>query len=138
MKNTKILLFLIVSLICLVILSITAESRANIERSGQKIFSLKTPKAVRGWASWYGPGFQGKKMANGKRYDMYCVSAAHRDLPLGTKIRVTNLENYKKIVVVIFDRGPYVRGRIIDLSFKAAKKLGALKAGVVPVKIELI
>jgi rare lipoprotein A len=104
---------------------------------GQKIFSLKTPDVVRGWASWYGPGFQGKKMANGKRYDMRNVLVAHRSLPLGTKVKVMNLRNRKSVIAFVHDRGPNFSGRDLDLSWAAAKKIGALRDGVIPVEIEI-
>jgi len=102
----------------------------------QKI-SLKTSDAIRGWASWYGSDFQGKKMANGKHYDMHKVSVAHQSLPLGTKVKVVNLRNNKSIIALVSDRGPYACGREIDLSYAAAKKLGAVRDGVIPVEIEI-
>lgn len=75
-------------------------------------------------------------MANGKRYNMYALTAAHRTLKLGTKVRVTNLNNNKSVVVIIEDRGPYVRGRIIDLSFAAKTKIAM--DGTAPVSLEII
>lgn len=89
-------------------------------------------------ASWYGPGFHGKLMANGKIYDMNRLTAAHKTLPLGTKIKVTNLENNKIINVEITDRGPYVNGRILDLSKKAAENLGFIHNGITRVKFEIL
>lgn len=89
-----------------------------------------------GVASWYGPGFHGKKTANGEVYNQNEITAAHRSLPLGTRAQVTNLENGKSIEVRINDRGPYVRKRVIDLSRAAAGRLGMLAEGVVSVKIE--
>jgi len=88
-----------------------------------------------GKASWYGKKFHGRKTANGEIYDMYAISAAHKTLPIGTYVRVHNLLNNKKIVVRINDRGPFVRGRIIDLSYAAAKKIGIVKSGTAKVKI---
>ena len=90
----------------------------------------------RGEASYYGPGFQGKTTATGERFDQNERTAAHPALPLGTKATVTNLENGKSVDVQINDRGPYVKGRDIDLSKKAAKELGMTKDGVAPVKIK--
>lgn len=90
----------------------------------------------RGEASYYGPGFQGKKTATGEKFDQNERTAAHPALPLGTKATVTNLENGKSVDVKINDRGPYVNGRDIDLSKSAAKDLGMTKDGVAPVKIE--
>lgn len=95
-----------------------------------------TQSATRNIASWYGHPHHGKKMANGKRYNMYALTAAHRTLKLGTKVRVTNLNNNKSVVVIIEDRGPYVRGRIIDLSFAAKTKIAM--DGTAPVSLEII
>jgi len=88
-----------------------------------------------GIASWYGKKFHGRKTSSGEIYNMYAVSAAHKTLPLGTYVRVHNLNNNKKLDVKINDRGPFVRGRIIDLSYAAAKKIGMAGAGTAPVKI---
>ncbi len=88
-----------------------------------------------GYASWYGPGFHGRKTASGEIYDMYKLTAAHKTLPLGTYVKVINLENGRSVIVKINDRGPFVKGRVIDLSYAAAKKLGMLKKGVAKVKI---
>ncbi len=89
----------------------------------------------KGLASWYGKKFHGRKTSNGEIYDMYAMTAAHKTLPLGTHVRVTNLSNNKEIVVRINDRGPFVRSRIIDLSYTGAKKLGIVGPGTAPVKI---
>ena len=89
----------------------------------------------KGKASWYGKDFHGKKTANGEIYNMYAMTAAHKTLPLGTWVRVKNLKNHREIEVRINDRGPFVRGRIIDLSYTAAKKLGVVGPGTAPVKI---
>jgi rare lipoprotein A len=91
-----------------------------------------------GIASWYGKKFHGRKTSNGEIYDMYAMTAAHKTLPFGTYVRVHNLNNNKKIEVRINDRGPFIRGRIIDLSKKAAKKLGIIGPGTAPVKIEAL
>ncbi|SNR83181.1 septal ring lytic transglycosylase RlpA family protein [Desulfurobacterium atlanticum] len=88
-----------------------------------------------GIASWYGPNFHGKKTASGEVYNMYEMTAAHKSLPLGTYVKVINLENGKSVVVKINDRGPFVPGRIIDLSYAAAKKLGVVAKGTAKVKI---
>lgn len=83
-----------------------------------------------GGASWYGPGFHGKKTASGQRFNENAMTAAHRTLPFGTTVKVTNRRTGKSIRVVINDRGPFIRGRIIDLSKAAAAKLGTKDAGV--------
>ena len=92
----------------------------------------------RGLASWYGKKFHGRSTASGARFDMHRQSAAHRTLPFGTRVNVTNLENGLATVVVINDRGPFVDGRIIDLSRAAAKELDMIQAGVAQVEIEVI
>jgi len=89
-----------------------------------------------GRASYYGRYFHGRKTASGERFDMHKLTAAHRKFALGTIVKVTNLDNGKYVVVVINDRGPYVKGRSIDLSRGAAKKIGMIRKGVVRVKIE--
>ena len=91
-----------------------------------------------GKASWYGPKYHGRKTACGEIFDMHKISAAHKKLPLGSVVKVTNLKNGKTLIVRVNDRGPYIRGRIIDLSFAAAKKLDMLEDGVVKVRVELI
>ena len=89
-----------------------------------------------GLASWYGPPYAGRKGADGTVYDQNAMTAAHLTLPMGTMVRVTNLTNNESAVVKITDRGPFVRGRIIDLSLAAAKATGVYRAGVAKVKVE--
>ncbi len=91
-----------------------------------------------GLASWYGPGFHGRKTANGEIYDQYAISAAHKSLPLPCYIHVTNLENGRTLVVRVNDRGPFIDDRMLDLSYGAAARLGIVEHGVVRVKVELI
>ena len=91
-----------------------------------------------GVASWYGPGFHGKKTASGERYNQNAFTAAHKTLPFGTNVRVTNLDNGKNTTVVINDRGPFKTGRIIDLSNAAAKQLGVVGTGTARVKIKAV
>ncbi len=90
----------------------------------------------RGIASWYGGKFHGRRTANGETYNMYDLTAAHRWLPFGTLVRVTNLRNHKSVVVRINDRGPFVKNRIIDLSYAAARALDMIKTGTAPVELE--
>lgn len=89
-----------------------------------------------GLASWYGPGFHGRTTASGERFDQNDLTAAHRKLPLGTEVKVTNLQNGRSIVVEINDRGPYIDGRVIDVSKAAARRLGIVEEGVAKVRIE--
>jgi rare lipoprotein A len=92
----------------------------------------------KGIASWYGVGFHGKKTSNGEIYDMNALSAAHKTLPLGIHIRVTNLNNGKKLILRINDRGPYAKNRVLDLSRAAALELGYHETGTAPVLIEAL
>lgn len=91
-----------------------------------------------GTASWYGEYFQGKETASGEPYDMYDMTAAHPSLPLGTYVRVTNLRNGRAVVVRVNDRGPVVDGRIIDLSYGAAKALHLEHQGIQQVRLDLV
>ncbi len=91
-----------------------------------------------GIASWYGPGFHGQPTSSGEIYDQYQLTAAHQTLPLGTRLAVTNLRNHRTIEVRINDRGPFVDGRIIDLSYAAARSLDMVGPGTVPVRIEVL
>ena len=107
--------------------------------SRKQIESIKNhPKTQIGIASYYGKKFHKKRTANGEIFNMYKVSAAHKSYPLGTKVRVTNLKNGKSLKLVINDRGPFVSGRIIDLSYKAARKLGFVNQGTVKVRIDVL
>ena len=92
----------------------------------------------RGIASWYGDDFHGWVTASGEIYDMHTLTAAHRTLPLGTIVRVTNVVNGRNIVIRINDRGPYVNGRILDLSYAAAKRLDMLHDGISAIQLEVV
>ncbi|BCR21330.1 septal ring lytic transglycosylase RlpA family protein [Borrelia miyamotoi] len=94
--------------------------------------------AIVGLASWYGEAFHGKVTANGEKFDMTSLTAAHKELPFNTVVKVTNLLNNRTVVVRINDRGPFRKDRIIDLSKAAAEKLDFLGIGVAPVKIEIL
>ena len=96
------------------------------------------PEVQIGIASYYGKKFHRKLTANGQRFNMYKVSAAHKTLPLGTRVKVTNLNNGKSIRLTINDRGPFKKGRILDLSYKAAQKLGFVNEGTTKVRIDVI
>ena len=98
----------------------------------------KNKKVIIGESSFYADDFHGKITANGETYDMYGLTAAHKTLPLNTIIRVTNLSNKKSITLRVNDRGPYVKGRILDCSYGAAIKLDFINQGVAKVKIEVI
>ena len=89
-------------------------------------------------ASWYGPGFHGRRTASGERFDQNAMTAAHRSLPFGTKVEVVNPRNGRSVIVRINDRGPFISGRDFDLSRGAAKRLGILARGIARVRVEVI
>lgn len=95
-------------------------------------------KVLAGPASWYGGKFHGRLTANGERFDKWGLTAAHRTLPFGTKVRVTNERNGRSVVVRINDRGPFHGNRVIDLSRGAAEEVGLVNSGTAPVKIEVL
>lgn len=91
-----------------------------------------------GVASWYGPGFHGQPTSSGTIYDQNALTAAHQKLPLGTRARVTNLDNGKTVDVLVNDRGPFAKGRIIDLSYAAAREIGMIGPGTARVRVDVI
>ena len=91
-----------------------------------------------GKASYYSNKLAGRKMANGEKYNPKKLTAAHKTLPFGTRLKVTNLETKKSVKVKVTDRGPFTPGRILDLSYSAADKLNIVKAGVAPIKLKVI
>ena len=109
----------------------------NKKKNNQSSFN-KSKKVYKGISSFYGPKFHGKLTANGEIFDMYGVTAAHKEFPFNTVVRVTNVNNGKSLIIRINDRGPYVDGRILDCSFGAAKKLGFVGDGTAPVKIAIL
>lgn len=100
--------------------------------------SIERHSPEKGLASWYGKAHHGQLTASGERFDMHALTAAHRTLPFGTVVRVTNLKSGKSVNVRINDRGPFHRDRIIDLSYEAARKLGFVRRGAARVKITVI
>lgn len=117
----------------------TRGTRAYTVR-GKTYRPLLSAKGFReeGNASWYGKDFHGRKTANGERYNMYAMTAAHKLLPLGTTVRVTHLQNRRSITVRVNDRGPFVGSRIIDLSYAGAKALGMVGTGTARVRVEAL
>ena len=95
-------------------------------------------KVITGEASWYGPGFYGNRTANGEIYKRGTMTAAHRTLPFGTKVRVTNLRNGRTALIRINDRGPFIYHRVIDLGHGAASDLGLTASGIAQVKLEVL
>lgn len=115
------LLFLTVAILTIISLTVCAQSTY-----------------MDGRASYYHNSLHGRKMANGQRYNRDSMTCAHRSLPFGTRLRVTNPMNGEQVIVKVTDRGPYVRGRVIDLSYAAARRLGTLRSGVAMVQIEIL
>jgi len=113
---------------------------ANYEVFGVDYQVMSTARGYdeQGKASWYGPGFHGKLTSTRETYDMYAMTAAHKSLPLPCYVEVTNLLNGRQIVVRVNDRGPFVEGRIIDLSYVAAQKLDMIEAGTAPVRVRAL
>jgi rare lipoprotein A (peptidoglycan hydrolase) len=89
-------------------------------------------------ASWYGQWHHGRTMANGKKYNMYGISVAHKTLKFGTVVKVTNLKNGLFVYAKVTDRGPYIKGRVVDMSFGAAKVLKMVRTGIVPCRVEIV
>ncbi|HEX7285897.1 MAG TPA: septal ring lytic transglycosylase RlpA family protein [Candidatus Angelobacter sp.] len=118
-----------------------ALTNPKVEKGGQSVKASKTSKEAKpyqvGNASWYGKQFHGRVTASGEDFDMFELTAAHRQLPLGTYVKVTNLRNGKWIIVRVNDRGPYVANRIMDLSYSAARMLN-FRSGVERVQIDLV
>lgn len=112
-----------------------APDSARFEVDGAATDRLDAP---RGKASWYGADYQGRPTASGEPFNMYAFTAAHRTLPFGSWVMVTRTDNAAWTIVRITDRGPFIAGRIIDLSWAAATELGMVEEGVVPVQLELL
>jgi rare lipoprotein A len=131
----------------LIVLGTCAPTHKGVKKStnsytiaGERYYVLDSAQGFvqQGLASWYGRDFHGRPTASGEIYDMYANTAAHKTLPLGTYLQIHNLNNGQRIVVRVNDRGPFVKGRIIDVSYAVARDLGLLEAGVMPVKIEAL
>lgn len=107
---------------------------------GKRYIPMKSARGFqqKGVASWYGKKFHGRRTSSGEIYDMFKMTAAHPTLPLPTYVRVTNLDTKKRIIVKVNDRGPFLHGRIIDLSYAAAYKLGIARKGTGRVRIKAI
>lgn len=116
----------------------TEQLSKHISSAFTDLFTIRFDQTIVGKASWYGRPFHGRTTANGERYNMHLMTAAHKTLPFNSIVKVTNLVNGKTALVRINDRGPYIAGRNIDLSFAAAQELDMVKYGVAPVKLEII
>jgi rare lipoprotein A len=93
---------------------------------------------LQGVASWYGYPHHGRLTASGRRFNMYELTAAHRTLPIGTRVRVTNLLNRRAVTVTVTDRGPFVKNRVLDLSYAAARQIDMIRPGTAPVQLEIV
>ena len=122
----------------LIALSAKSEARLSVSVGLSPLAVIPEEKCHIGMASWYGQEFQGNTTANGEAYDLNGFTAAHPTLPFGTTIRITNLKNSKKILLRVNDRGPTVKHRLIDVSWAAAKRLGFVRSGTTPVRVEVV
>jgi rare lipoprotein A len=142
LKNTRSRRYaLIASAVVTTLLGITGTPAGNAEQGVQQ--TAPQPQPEHHWyqigrASWYGRFFQGRQTASGEDYDMNAMTCAHRSLPMGSLVKVTNLRNHKSVVLRVNDRGPVPRSRIIDLSYAAARFLGFGRRGTAPVRVDLI
>ena len=109
--------------------SVRTPAMAGLIAAAAMFAGATSASAQCGHASWYGPGFHGRKTANGERFNMGAMTAAHKTLPFGTRLKVTNKRSGKSVVVRINDRGPFIRGRMLDLSKAAASQIGLIKTG---------
>jgi rare lipoprotein A len=121
---------------CILVLALCLAAYSALSAK-EKIIQIH-PHATVGIASFYGAKFQGRRTASGELFNNLEMTAAHRTLPFGTQLRVTNLRNGKSVVVRVNDRGPHLRGRIIDLSKAAAKRIGITRTGIARVKLEIL
>ncbi len=124
----------LIALLAMVAFTACATSAQESRRSGTQTAAYSQV----GVASWYGGKFHGRKTASGEVYDQNRMTAAHRTLPFGTRVEVTNLRNGRSVVVTINDRGPFIKGRIIDVSRRAAGKLGFRNQGVTRVRVRTV
>jgi rare lipoprotein A len=119
-------------------IALSPKSEARLPASVTSPLAFSQAKIEYGLASWYGEECNGNPTASGEAFDMKGLTAAHRELPLGTKIRVTNLYNSRSAVVRVNDRGPNIAGRVVDVSAATALRLGFLRRGLTPVQVEVL
>ena len=118
--------------------SAPVQSRTATPQAGADSGDFRANQVLRGTASWYGSKFHGRPTASGEIFDMHALSAAHRTLPLGTWIQVRNLANNKSVEVLVNDRGPFKSGRVLDLSYEAARRLGFVDQGTAEVEFRIL
>lgn len=117
---------------------VKAEEIEKVKEDSTTVAKQERKNKKVGFASFYSKQHHGRKTASGEKFNMFNLTAAHKTLPFGTRIRVTNIKNGKSVCVTINDRGPFIKGRIIDLSFGAAKKLDMVKTGTAKISYEII
>lgn len=132
MKKLNLIVILFIAVI------FTGCSSTSTKQTNSKTSQYSRNHQLRGQASWYGKNYHGKLTASGEKYNMRAYTAAHKTLPFGTIVKVTNTNNGKSVDVKINDRGPFVAGRVIDLSPKAFNKIGDTNQGLFPVTIEIL
>jgi rare lipoprotein A len=121
--------------------SVVANAPARSSSPGRvaaRIGSSPATNFASGFASWYGPGFHGAMSASGERFNANAMTAAHRNLPFGTQVKVTNMDNGRSVVVRINDRGPFIHNRVLDVSEGAARVIGLVNSGVAPIRMEVL
>jgi rare lipoprotein A len=126
--------FLLPLTLCLLVVGCASPARRHFDAADYSLGSVYQ----RGMASWYGGDFDGNRTASGERYNQNDFTAAHKTLPFGTVVRVVNLRNYRSVIVEITDRGPFVKGRVIDVSRAAARELQLIGPGTAPVEIQIL
>jgi len=129
--------------ICLLIVVVSCAGKPVVRKSYDSASYKNDPKSIDGYnqigiASWYGDKEHGNKAASGEKFNRYAYTAAHKSLPFGTVARVTNLDNGRDVIIVINDRGPFIKGRIIDLSYASARSIDLVRTGIAKVKVEVI
>jgi rare lipoprotein A len=124
--------------VALALLALTGCAKKSTAHAPSPVKPARIGQIETGIASWYGVPYHGRRSANGEIYDMEKLTAAHRSLPFDTWVEVTNLQNNKKVDVRITDRGPFVDGRIIDLSLAAAREIDMVRQGIVKVRVKVI
>jgi rare lipoprotein A len=137
-RSSIYLLLLLITISCTSTNRFSSNNTTPTYKSSLNTDKFYPGQKLSGKSSYYGSKFHGRKTANGETFDMYKLSAAHRELPFETLIKVTNTKNNKSVTVHVNDRGPFVAGRILDLSYGAAKKIDMLNDGVADVTIEIL
>ncbi len=135
MFNDRLRFFILLFSVIIPVLCCRGQVQTNMEPVLIKTDSVQWQLYEKGQATYYSSRTHGRMMASGERYDKNGLFCAHKKLPFGTKIRVVNKKNGKEVIVVVKDRGPFAKGRVIDLSNKAAEKVDMLRDGVVPVEL---